>query len=42
MSDHELADIGLMRQDLLDATALEADEDPTLLLTARARERRQR
>ena len=35
MSDHELRDIGLFRQDLRDATALPLDADPTRLLAAR-------
>jgi uncharacterized protein YjiS (DUF1127 family) len=42
MSDHELSDIGLSRQDLRDATALPRDADPTRLFAARAEERRQR
>ena len=29
LSDHELRDVGLSRQDLRDATALALDEDPT-------------
>ncbi|HLJ71786.1 MAG TPA: DUF1127 domain-containing protein [Roseiarcus sp.] len=40
MSDRELADVGLYRQDLRDATALRLGEDPTALLTARTAERR--
>jgi uncharacterized protein YjiS (DUF1127 family) len=40
MSDHELRDIGLFRQDLRDATALPLDADPTRLLAARTEERR--
>jgi uncharacterized protein YjiS (DUF1127 family) len=36
LSDHELRDIGLIRQDIADLTALAADEDPTARL-ARAR-----
>lgn len=39
MSDHELRDIGLTRQDLRDATALVPDEDPTRLLAGRAASR---
>ena len=39
MSDHELRDIGLTRQDLRDATGLVPDEDPTLLLAGRAASR---
>lgn len=35
MSDHELRDIGLSRQDVSDATALSLDEDPTALLVRR-------
>ena len=33
---HELADIGLSRQDLHDVTALPVGEDPTLALAARS------
>jgi uncharacterized protein YjiS (DUF1127 family) len=40
MSDRELADIGLRREDLRDAAALRLSDDPTTLFTARARERR--
>ena len=40
MSDRELADIGLHRQDLRDATALGLSEDPTEMFAARAGERR--
>jgi len=40
MSDRELADVGLYRQDLRDATALRMGEDPTTVLAARAAERR--
>jgi uncharacterized protein YjiS (DUF1127 family) len=36
MSDHELSDIGLLRADLVDCTALALDEDPGERL-ARAR-----
>ncbi len=39
MSDRELADVGLRRQDLRDATALSLGEDPTAVLAARAAER---
>lgn len=41
MSDYELRDIGLTRQDLSDATALPLDADPSPLLARRraARER---
>ena len=39
MSDPELRDIGLTRQDLRDATALVPDEDPTRLLAGRAASR---
>lgn len=40
MNDHELRDIGLTRQDLRDATALEPGRDPGLLFAARAAKRR--
>ena len=40
MTDHELRDIGLSRQDLRDASALVADADPTELLAQRAAGRR--
>ncbi len=40
MDARELADIGLTRQDLRNATALAIDEDPTLRLAARAAEAR--
>jgi uncharacterized protein YjiS (DUF1127 family) len=40
MSDHELSDIGLYRQDLRDATAAPLGGDPTSVLAARAAERR--
>ncbi len=40
MSDHELRDIGLTRQDLRDATALPASQDPGELFAARAAGRR--
>ena len=39
MSDYELRDIGLTRQDLRDATGLVPDEDPTQLLADRAASR---
>ena len=39
MDDRGLADIGLARQDLRDATALPSGEDPAAMLTQRARER---
>jgi uncharacterized protein YjiS (DUF1127 family) len=41
MSDYELRDIGLTRQDVSDATALPLDADPSSLLARRraARER---
>jgi uncharacterized protein YjiS (DUF1127 family) len=39
MSDHELADIRLTRQDLRDATALALGDDPTRVLAMRVRER---
>ena len=35
MSDHELQDIGLTRQDIADLTALPLDADPTLPLVRR-------
>ena len=35
MSDYELHDIGLTRQDVLDVSALPLDEDPTALLARR-------
>jgi uncharacterized protein YjiS (DUF1127 family) len=40
LTDHELRDIGLMRQDLRSATALPLDKDPTLLLAKIVAERR--
>jgi uncharacterized protein YjiS (DUF1127 family) len=40
MDHRELADIGLTRIDLRDASALALDCDPTALLARRARERR--
>jgi hypothetical protein len=39
LDDRELADIGLMRQDLRDVTALPLGADPTLPLAERAKER---
>jgi uncharacterized protein YjiS (DUF1127 family) len=39
MSDRELADIRLTRQDLRDASALSLDDDPTRIFEMRARER---
>jgi uncharacterized protein YjiS (DUF1127 family) len=42
MSEYELRDIGLTRQDVVDVSALPLDEDPTALLARRrdaARER---
>jgi uncharacterized protein YjiS (DUF1127 family) len=40
MDRRELADIGLNRSDVRDASALPLDRDPTELLARRARERR--
>ena len=40
MSDHELRDIGLTRQDLRDATALPVSQDPGVVFAARAAGRR--
>lgn len=40
MSDRDLRDIGLMRQDLRNATALPLDADPTRYLAQVVRERR--
>ena len=40
LSDHELRDIGLTRQDLRGATALSLDESPTRFLAAVVGERR--
>lgn len=40
MSERELKDIGLIRQDLLDAAALRLDGDATNLLLARRDERK--
>jgi uncharacterized protein YjiS (DUF1127 family) len=45
MSDYELRDIGLTRQDVVDVSALPLDEDPTAMLACRraaARERQSR
>jgi uncharacterized protein YjiS (DUF1127 family) len=39
MDDRELADVGLCRQDLRDATALGLGDDPTKMFAARAQER---
>jgi uncharacterized protein YjiS (DUF1127 family) len=41
MSDRELADIRLTRQDLRDATALALSDDPTRIFAMRVRERDQ-
>ncbi len=41
-SDHELKDIGLVRQDLRDVTGLAAGIDPSATLRARAEGRRRR
>ena len=35
MSDYELRDIGLTRQDVADVSALPLDQDPTVLLARR-------
>ena len=40
LSDYELRDIGLTRQDLRDATALPANRDPGQFFAARAASRR--
>lgn len=40
MSDYELRDIGLTRQDLREATALRRDADPGRLFQARVQDRR--
>ena len=40
MSDYELADIGLSRHDVSDATAVPLGDDPSALLALRASERR--
>ena len=42
MNDMELADIGLSRQDLRDASALALGEDPTRMFSTRVDERRRR
>jgi uncharacterized protein YjiS (DUF1127 family) len=42
MDDRELADVGLCRQDLRDATALGLGDDPTAMFAKRARERHSR
>lgn len=42
MNDRELADIGLTRQDLRDATALPVGDDPTRIFAMRIDERRYR
>jgi hypothetical protein len=42
MSDYELHDIGLIRQDIWNAASLPLDEDPTRLLAKAARSRRVR
>jgi uncharacterized protein YjiS (DUF1127 family) len=42
MSARELADIGLSRQDLRDASALPLDDDPTRILVMRVAERARR
>jgi uncharacterized protein YjiS (DUF1127 family) len=42
MDDRELADVGLSRQDLRDATALGLWDDPTKMFAERARERHRR
>ena len=41
MSDYELSDIGLVRQDVVDAGALRSDAEPSAMLARRraARER---
>lgn len=41
MSDYELRDIGLTRQDVADVTALPLDADPTTLLAGRRKARAQ-
>lgn len=40
MSDRELRDIGLVRQDVVDAATFAQEQDSTLLLVARRNERR--
>jgi len=42
LSDHELRDIGLTRQDLRAVSALPREADPSLALRARASARRRR
>lgn len=42
LGDHELKDIGLTRQDLGDAAVAPLGADPSLVLVARAEERRRR
>ena len=42
LNDRELADIGLVRQDLRDVSALALNEDPTAILAERADQRRRR
>ena len=42
LTAHELKDMGLVRQDLVDASGLTLDQDPSLLLARRAQERRHR
>jgi hypothetical protein len=42
MSDYELRDIGLTRQDVIDVSALPLDEDPTALLARRRAAARER
>ncbi len=42
MSDYELADIGLIRQDLTDSAALPLPSEPGAFFSARIRERRRR
>ena len=42
MSDYELRDIGLTRQDVVDVSALPLDEDPTALLARRRAAARER
>ena len=42
MDARELADIGLTRQDVRDASAVALDDDPTRMLAKRAREARAR
>ena len=40
LTAHELKDIGLVRQDLVDVSALNLDQDPSSLLAHRAEDRR--